>query len=179
MRQKVKWPFNIITTLGVITLLGFIPWEVIFSIEIRNEALQNLANGQLAWGAMFFLICACFVKLLQLTKGWLQGVFFMLFPLLLLFAGFIWAISIIGLSPRWHDRDIYRSGDDYLVVQMISNGVPGDRIQWRLEQTRSPFAMIRKIEELHGLDGNNDVFTRTGNEAIYKNKTWRKVQAKK
>ncbi|WP_299584449.1 hypothetical protein [Mucilaginibacter sp.] len=175
MKQKAKWPFKIIPALGVITLFGFIPWEVVFSMEIRNETLQNLANGQLAWGALFFLICACFAKLLQLTKGWLQGMLFMLFPILLFFTGSIWAISVTWLSPQWRDQGIYRNGDDYLVVQIIEYGITGDHIESRLIRTASPYGMIRGIEEQHPLNSNDDIFTRGANEAIYANKTWHKL----
>jgi hypothetical protein len=157
-------------------LFGFVPWEAVFSVEIRNEALQKLANGQLAWGALFLLVCTCFIVLLQRTKGLLQGVFVLVFPVLLLFAAFIWTISVISMLPQWRDQYVYCNGDDYLVVQMTESGVTGDHAEWRLEHTRRPYDMIRRIDELHPVDDNKNVFASGAKEVIYGNKTWHKVR---
>ncbi|MDR6940790.1 hypothetical protein J2W55_000618 [Mucilaginibacter pocheonensis] len=34
-----KWPFRLIILFTVVMLLGFIPWEHIFSIQINNSTL--------------------------------------------------------------------------------------------------------------------------------------------
>jgi len=105
--KKITWRAKLSICAVIITLVGLIPWESWFSIELRNNTLQGLADGELALGGIFLLVCTGFPMILNYTKGFTQGFLFLLLPFVLLVIGSIWVISFFLPSAQWSDEYIY------------------------------------------------------------------------
>jgi hypothetical protein len=176
MKRKVTWQVKIILILAILVLVGFIQWESWFPLEIQNESLQRLADGGLACGALFLLVCFGFGKLIQLAKGFMQGILFLLFPFLILLTAFIWFASNIMPIPKWKDMGAYKNGGDYLVIQRMNYPTFIVRDDWRIIRTASSGSVVRWIEAIYPADKNKEEYTKGASELKFAGKIWHKVQ---
>ncbi|MEO6980700.1 MAG: hypothetical protein ABI113_20065, partial [Mucilaginibacter sp.] len=145
--KKITWKVKLLICAAIITLFGLIPWESWFSIEIRNNTLQYLADGELAWGGIFLLVCTSFPMILNRASGFLRRFLFLLFSFVLLVIGSIWIFSFSFSSSKWSDEYIYQNGNDYVIVQVLEGGFIDIEGAWRIVRTASPVGMIRVLEE--------------------------------
>lgn len=137
--------------------------------------LQNLADGELALGGIFLLVCTCFPMILNHTKGFAQGFLFLLFPFVLLLSGSIWMVSIFWPSAKWNDEYVYQNDNDYVIVQVQEAGFMDVDNGWRIVRTKSPSGIIRTIEGAQRITRDDKTFNNNKTEITFANKTWHKV----
>ncbi|WP_162996790.1 hypothetical protein [Mucilaginibacter kameinonensis] len=89
----------------------------------------------------------------------------------------VWILGLLLPTFRWIDRNVYRNGDDYLVLQEQETFVTSNLKQPRLIRTKSPYSMIRKIEEQGEIKENDYRFS--GDVVIYNGKKWLKERSKR
>jgi hypothetical protein len=159
----------------IITLLGLVQWESWFNIDIRNRTLQNLVDGELAFSGIFLFVCIGFPLILNRTRGFLQGFLFLLFPFILLVSGSIWLVVLFMPADQWDDKYVYQNGDDYIVVEEMTEEFLGNDPYIRLVRTNSPNDMIRIIEDAVRMYPSDDTYEKGSSEINFANKTWRKV----
>lgn len=172
---KSTWRYNLLICSAIITILGLIPWESWFSIEIRNNTLQNLADGELAFSGIFLFVCIGFPMMLNRTRGFLQGFLFLLFSFVLLISGSIWIFSFFLPSSKWSDEYVYQNGSDYVIVQILEAGFMDVDGAWRIVRTASPTDMIRTLEDTQVIQKNDNIYNDRKTEITFANKTWYKV----
>lgn len=174
--KKTTWKVKLLICAVVITLVGLIPWESWFSIEIRNSTLQNLAGGELAFGGIFLLACTSFLIILNRASGFLRRLLFLLFSFVLLIISSIWIFSFSFPPSKWSDKYTYQNGGDYIIVQVLDQGwfidVEG---AWRIVRTASPADLIRSLEETQVIQKDDKIYNSSKSEIIFANKTWHKV----
>ncbi len=117
---KTNWKVKFLIFSIIITLPGFIQWESWFNIEIRNNALQNLAGGELAFGGLFLFFCAGVLLLLKHTKAFMQRFLFLIFSFVVLLGISWWMLNIFANRYQWRDKSVYKNGDDYIVVELTT-----------------------------------------------------------
>lgn len=171
--QEPKWPVKLIATLLIVTLVGFIPWESIFSVELRSDTLPRLIIGIMGLAGLFILLCTLLLCIMRYDK-WYSGLAMLLSPFALIPIAVMLVLNLIAPSEYWQDEAVYRSGNDYLVVQVIDYGVTGGFTRSRIILTPTPYNKIRKVEELHLIGADEDRFS--GNAVVYKGRTWLKLQ---
>jgi hypothetical protein len=176
---KTTWKIKLLICAVVITLVGLIPWEGWFSIEIRNSNLQNLAGGELAFGGIFLFVCIGFPMILNRTKGFAQGFLFLLFPFVLMVSGLIWFISFFLPSPKWSDEYVYQNDNDYVILQVQEAGFMDVDSDWRIIRTASPMSVIRRIEDSQLIKREDNIYNSSKTEITFANKTWHKVSLPK
>ncbi|MGF7038326.1 hypothetical protein [Mucilaginibacter lappiensis] len=169
-----KWSLRLIMFFVVITILGFLPWESIFSIQIRDSVLACLTNSSMGLFGLLGLLCtlAVFIrpnKRVTLLAKILSGC--LAIPLC-----FLWILNLMLPTFYWNDTDVYRNGDDYLVVQEQETFVTTSLTYPRVVRTTSPYSMIRVVEEQLNLKSYDSHFE--GNVITYKGKTWYKEPKK-
>jgi hypothetical protein len=172
---KTSWKVKLLIFSIIITLIGFVQWESWFNIEIRNNTLQNLADGQLTFSGIFLLVCTGFPMILNYTKGFMQRFLFLLFALVLLISGSIWLFSFFLPSSKWSDEYVYQNGKDYMIVQVLEAGFMDVDGAWRIVRTASPTDMIRTLEDTQVIQKNDNIYNDRKTEITFANKTWHKV----
>lgn len=173
--SKTNWKVKLLIFSIVITLLGLIQWESWFNIEIRNHILQNLADGELAFSSIFLFVCIGFPMILNRTRGFLQGFLFLLFPFILLVSGAVWLVVLFMPAGQWDDKYAYQNGDDYIIVESMTEEFLGNDPYYRLVRTTSANGMIRIIEDFIPVPVSNNIYEKGNREITYANKTWHKV----
>ncbi len=178
--KKTNWKVTLLICAVVIALVGLIPWESWFNVEIRNNTLQNLADGELAFVGIFLLACTSFLMILNCASGLLRRFLFLLFSFVLLIIGSIWIFSFSFPPSKWSDEYIYQNGGDYVIVQVLDQGwfidVEG---AWRIVRTASPADMIRSLEETQVIQKDDSIYNNNKTEITFANKTWHKVSLPK
>ena len=172
---KTNWKVKLLIFSIVITLLGFVQWESWFNIEIRNHTLQNLADGELAFSGIFLLVCIGFPMILNRTRGFVQGFLFLLFPFILLVSGAVWLVVLFMPAGQWDDKYVYQNGDDYIIVESMTEEFLGNDPYCRLIRTKSPNGMIRIVEAAVRVGPSDDTYEKGSIEISYANKIWHKV----
>jgi hypothetical protein len=92
--------------------------------------------------------------------------------MLTIVVGILLMLSFAIPNFNWNDIDVYRNGNDYLVIQEQETFVTSNETYPRVIRTTSPYSMIRVVEEQLNLKSYDDRFQ--GNVITYKGKTWRK-----
>lgn len=172
LRQS-KWPVKLTSALVIITVLGFIPWDSVFLVELKSDSLQRVIVGFMGLGGLFFLLCVIMVCIMRFNR-WYSGLAMLLIPVALMFIGFLLLLNFIAPPAYWKDEATYRSGNDFLVIQAIEYS--DDLIDSRIIRTHTPYSKVRIIEELHLISADENGFV--GNSVIYKGKTWFKQPCK-
>lgn len=100
-----------------------------------------------------------------------------------LLAGFMSVILLIliciGLvlpTFNWQDKGVYRNGKDFIVVQEKETFATSNTVYPRLIRTKSPYAMIRYVEEQYSLKDYN-LFSKDS-ILVFKGRTWHKEPKK-
>jgi hypothetical protein len=175
-QPNIKQLFKPIAIFVFLILVGFAPWEEILSIQIRNNVLAALASVSMGLLGLLGLS----ITLIIYVKR--NNISFSFLAITLL--GFITVISGLMListfllpSFEWKDKDVYRNGSDYLVVQEQETFVTSNETYPRIILTPSPYSMIRRVEEQLNLKSSDDRFG--GNQVAYKGKIWLKEPARK
>lgn len=91
-------------------------------------------------------------------------------------SGFLLIVTFALPTFEWNDRDIYRNGNDYLVVQVRETFVTSNETYPRIIRTSSPYSMIRIVESQHYLKADDDRFE--SDRVTYEGTTWVKIPAK-
>jgi hypothetical protein len=141
-----KWPVKLILAFTFIALFGLMPWEDIFSIQILNSTLKLLTGttmGLFGLAGVLFTLLIC-IMLRKPPFALLIG--FLLGMASLVVSG-MFALSLVLPDFEWQDTDVYRNGNDYLVVQEQESFVTSNTQKPRALRTTSPYGMVRKIEE--------------------------------
>jgi hypothetical protein len=170
-----KWLFGLITLFAAIMLLGFIPWEHLFSIQINNNTIACLTDFPMGLLGLFGLLCTTIICLMRSKKRFSIALSILLGILSIPIAcGMI--LNFIIPTFRWYDKEIYRNANDYLVIQEQETFVTSNLTYPRVIRTTSPYRMIRIVEEQLNLKNYDSRFQ--GNVITYKGKTWRKEPKK-
>ncbi len=176
MSRKITWQTRIILLLALVAIVGFVPWETLFPIEIRNKTLRAMANGCLGFGSLFLLACFGFPRFLSRFKGFAQGILFLLTPLLILGAGIGWLISVIFPPSGWNDIALYKNGDEYLVIQRFDSFAFESNEQWRILRTSARAGIVRWIEEQRPLNPQVGDYMKDKDNITFSNKAWHKIE---
>jgi hypothetical protein len=176
MKRKVSWQTRIILLLALATIIGFIPWESWFPIEIRNKTLATLTNGSLGFGALFLLSCFGFRRLLNRFKGFAQGFLFLLTPFLIIGTAVGWMICVMFPRLDWKDIALYKNGDEYLVIQRFDSFAFESSEKWRILRTSSGTGMVRWIDEQRPLNSQAGDYTKSRENITLSNKAWHKIE---
>ena len=169
LKLKLGKALAILFTLMII--LGFFPLEQAFPIQIINTKLRFLTSftfgliGLLGW----VIVCLYYLKVF---KNLLTQIVFVLLGFLVLPIVFFTVFSFITLDLNWQDYDVYKNGEDYIVIEYYNSFVTSNLMAPRLVRTKNPTSDIRIIEEKLQLTLPNNKFG--GNEFVYNGKTWRK-----
>ena len=172
---KSTWRYNLLICSAIITVFGLIPWESWFSIEIRNNTLQYLADGELAFGGLFLFVCLGLPLLINRTKGLPRRFLFILFVFVLLIIGSIGIFSFSFPPSKWSDEYIYQNDDDYVIVQVLEAGFIDVEGAWRIVRTASPVGIIRGLEDTQVIQKDDKIYNTSKAEITFANKTWHKV----
>lgn len=163
-----RWAFGLMIFFLIAMVLGLTPWETTLSIQIRNKVLLLLTNSSFGlFGLIGFLITLwIFIKdvsrlalSIKLASGCLA------IPL-----AFLLLLDFVLPTFRWYDTMIYRNGNEYLIVQEQETFVTSNLKRPHVIRTKSPYSIIRKVEEEFEIQDNDDRFG--GKEAIYKGIKW-------
>lgn len=176
MKRKVDWRTRLIVILALLVIVGFIPWESWFPIEIRDKTLRMLADDNLGFGALFLLACFGFGRLLSSVKGFAQGLLFLLTPFLIMGTTIILVLSVFFTHMDWNDVAVYKNGDEYLVIQRFDEFAIQSNETWRMVRTSSATGMIRWIEEQYPLNERNNKYISGKDSILFSNKTWHKIE---
>jgi len=174
--KRVDWRTRLMLILAVFVVVGFIPWESWFPIEIRNATLRGLTNGELGCGALFLLACFGFGRLLNRVKGVAQGFLFLLTPFLIIGTAIALLLSMFFTRLDWNDVAVYKNGDEYLVIQKFDELSTQSNETCRMVRTSSATGMIRWIDEQHPLNERDSRYIDIKDSVTFSNKTWRKIQ---
>lgn len=161
--------------LALAAIVGFIPWESLFPIEIRNKTLRALANGSFGFGALFLLACFGFRRALNRVKGFAQGFLFLLTPFLIIGAAIGWVICVIFPSLGWNDIALYKNGDEYLVIQRFDGFAFESKEQWRFVRTNSGAGAVRWVEEQRPLNPQAGDYMKGRDNITFSNRAWHKI----
>jgi hypothetical protein len=85
---------------------------------------------------------------------------------------FFWILDLILPTFNWNDTNVYRNGNDYLVIQERETFVTSNETYPRVIRTTSPYSMIRVVEEQLDLKSYDSRFQ--GDVITYKGKRWNK-----
>lgn len=173
LSQRTNRLFIFISIFFFVTMLGFVPWDPLLSIQIRNSVLiflTSIAGGLIG---LFGLILTILIylkpnKSVPILKILLTG---FLIPI-----AFFFIIVLLLPNFKWQDTSVYRNGDDYLVAQTFEGFVTNSIVNPRIIRTTSPYGIIRKVEEQFDLTITDDRFD--GDDVIYQGKTWHKENIK-
>ena len=171
-----KWPFSLITLFTVVMLLGFIPWEHIFSIQINNSTLAWFTDFPMGLFGLFGLLCTTIIICIRHRKNRFSIALSMLLGFLAIPVGFAMILNFILPTFNWYDTGVYRNGNDYVVIQEQETFVTSDLTYPRVIRTTSPYSMVRIVEDQINLKGNDSRFQ--NNVITYEGKTWRKESKK-
>lgn len=165
-----KWPVKLILAFVFIALLGLVPLEDIFSVQILNSTLKLLTEttvGLFGLAGVLFTLLIC-IMLRKPPFALLAG--FLLSIAALVVSG-MFALSLVLPDFEWQDTDVYRNGNDYLVVQEQESFVSSNIQNPRVLRTSSPYGMVRHVEEWVS-PKYLDQFG--GKEVLYDGKRWSK-----
>ncbi len=151
-------------------IIGFIPWESLLSIQIRNDILISLTSFSMGLAGLLGLICTVLINIIHNKKRF-SKIAMLLLPCLLIPIALVLIVNLLLPTFKWQDTDVYRNGNDYLVVQEFEGFVTSNLRNPRIVRTTSPYGIIRIVEEQQELK-NDDRFR--ANEVFYNNKTWHK-----
>jgi glucan phosphoethanolaminetransferase (alkaline phosphatase superfamily) len=170
IRQASNFPVKLITLFAIVSMLGLMPWEYLFPIQIVNTTIKYLTSELIGLVGLLGLFCTLAICVKDLSR-------FTLFIKLL--AGVLSVILLIliciGLmfpTFNWEDKGVYRNGNDYIVVQEQQTFVTSNTVYPRLVRTTSPYGMIRYVEEQYQLN-DDDLFLKDST-LVFKGITWRK-----
>jgi hypothetical protein len=141
----------VIMILIVLIILGFTPWENWLPIQIMDSTLTLLTSGSTGLVGLFGLTC-CIIAYLPI--------------------GLLFVLNLSTPTFGWKDESVYSNGNDYLVIQEFEGFVTSNLSNTRLIRTKSPFSMIRVVEEDYKLNDNDSRFNK--NVVIYEGKIWQK-----
>jgi len=151
-----KWGSKLIIFFLASMMLGLIPWETMLSIQIRNNILSLLTDSRFGLFGLIGLLITLwiFIKgISRLTLFIKIGSGCLAIPL-----AFLLFMDFVLPTFRWYDIAVYRNGNDYLVVQEQETFVTSNLKRPRVIRTKSPYGMIRKIEEEFEITDNDDRF---------------------
>jgi hypothetical protein len=175
-QQSPAWLKQLIKVSAVITAVGFIPWDSLLSLEIRDDTLAMLMDGTVGISGLFLLLCCLLIRVMQYDK-WYSGLAMLLAPFVLMPLAFVRLFSLIG-PAKWEDQTIFRNGNEYLILEGIYYGRDDMQMHYRLIRTGSLDGIIRHIQEQRTLTANNEeAYYR--NEVVYADKRWHKQLVKK
>jgi hypothetical protein len=174
LNPTTKRLLTFILIFAFITMLGFVPWEPLLSIQIRNNVLIFFTSSLGELVGLFGLILTLLVYLerykhITILKVLLAGS--------LMFIILFFVTELLMPAFDWKDKSVYRSGNDYLVVQEFDGFVTTSIKNPRVVRTTSPYGMVRLVEEQFNLADNDNRFD--GNTIIYEGKTWHKEKFQK
>lgn len=153
---------------SVVTIFGFIPWSLL-SLEIKDSTLAMLMQGTIGISGLFVLICTLISQIIN-YNNWISKCVTLLCFIILIPLGFVWLISLLG-PAQWQDLKIYRNGKEYLIVEGITYGRDGIKMDYRLIRTYYLDSKIRYFEELHKLKNIEDRFS--ADEVTHNGKVWK------
>jgi hypothetical protein len=161
----------VIMILIVLIILGFTPWENWLPIQIMDSTLTLLTSGSTGLVGLFGLTC-CIIAYLKINSRKSSGLIIALLFCLLIPIGLLFVLNLSTPTFGWKDESVYSNGNDYLVIQEFEGFVTSNLSNTRLIRTKSPFSMIRVVEEDYKLNDNDSRFNK--NVVIYEGKIWQK-----
>lgn len=169
-----KWATILIVIFLIAMILGLTPWETLFSIQITGGIAYRVTSFLTGlFGLVGFLftlwICIKDINRLVLFLKLLSGCVAVLLLV-------VWVLCLLLPAFRWLDIRVYRNGDDYLIVQEQETFVTSNQQQPRLIRTKSPYSMIRKVEEQSEIKEGDSRFD--GDVITYRGKKWLKEPIK-
>lgn len=170
-----KWLLGLITSFAVIMILGFVPWEYLFSIQINNHTIAWLTDFPMGLLGLLGILCTAIIYLMR-SKRRFSIALSILLGILSIPLGCGLILNFMIPTFHWYDKDVYRNGNDYLVIQEQETFVTSNETYPRVIRTTSPYGMIRVVEEQINLKSYDDRFQ--GNVITYKGKSWQKEQKK-
>lgn len=171
-KKKPIWPIKLTIVLVLVTLLAFLPWESIFSVEFKPDYFQRVVVGGIGLGGFFILLCIVMFSLLRYDR-WFSGLAVLVIPCFLMLVAFLFVLNLIAPNANWQDEAVYRSGNDYIVLESIEYK---DLIESRIIRTTAPYNKLRRVEELRFLSADDNWFV--GDNIRYKGKLWYKQTVK-
>lgn len=130
---------------GLLAIVGFVPWESSFPIELKGDTIR-FWMGESA-GSIGLIILLLLILIVIWNKSF-RLKFFLLVPcvILLLCVCFFLFVSLLFPDFKWKDERVYKNGDNYLVQEQFDGFVTSNLTGPRLLMTKSPYSCIRKIE---------------------------------
>jgi fatty acid desaturase len=169
--KQTKWPLRLKMFFVVIMAFSFMPWEFIFPIQIRDKTLIWFSSTEMGLIGLLGLLCTVMIYIRR-NNGQFSIVAIILLGFLSITVGFMLFISSVIPAFRWYDTDVYRNGNDYLVIQEQETFVTSNQTYPRVIRTSSPYSMIRIVEEQIDLNDHDSRFE--GNAITYGGKMWNK-----
>jgi hypothetical protein len=165
-----------IYTLSIsLMILGLTPWERIFPISFGSGLLFFLTSNSIGWLGVAGVIVITIRRLNRSEKRY-TGVAGMLLGILLIPIVLCELLAFILPDYRWHDSEIYRKGNEYLIIQDFQNFTTNTDVYPRVLHTTYPYIPIRLVKEKHEL---SDIYAFKGNVLTYKGERWHKEPLEK
>jgi len=170
-----KWHFELIIVFLFFTIIGIVPWEHIFFIQIRNDVLIWFTSFSMSLVGLIGLSSTLIIDLKR-NKTRFSTLLIISLSFIVLISGLLLITTFVLPTFEWKDKDVYRNGNDYLVIQEQEAFVTSNLTYPRIVRTPSPYGIIRLIEEQSQLTADDEHFE--GDKIVYKGKTWFKVLTK-
>lgn len=126
-------------------VIGIVPWDELFALDIRADTLIMLNSGGLLFTGLLLLQFIYLVKAF-LTEGARRVVRITLLTSGILFSFLLLSLNAILNPDMWQDRGIYQNGNNYLILQFNAFGITGERTVWRLIETQQTDCPVRFIK---------------------------------
>lgn len=128
----------------IMIVVGIVPWESCFELDIRSDTFMMLNNGGLFWGGLILL------QFIYILKFFVNECIGRAVRIILLIAGILSSsyclyISNILQPNIWQDKAMYRNDDSYIILQFNSFGLLGEHTDIRLIETSNPDLPVRSI----------------------------------
>jgi len=155
----------------VIMAFSFTPWESIFPIQIIDKTLIWFTSTEMGLTGLLGLLCTVIIYIRR-NNSRFSIVAIILLGVFSVAVGLMLFLSFVIPAFRWYDTDVYRNGNDYLVIQEQETFVTSNETYPRVIRTSSPYSMIRIVEEQIDLNDYDSRFE--GNAITYEGKMWNK-----
>jgi hypothetical protein len=173
LQNRKYWKNALLTISMLLLVLGFTPWDRWFSLDTDNELLSWLIDP-LAGLLGLAIAIAISAHYINKSKNRYAVLIVILLRILLIPIALLETVALILPDYRWHDKEVYKNSNDYIVIQEFENFVTNSDVYPRMLLTKSPYNIIRRIEGTH--DTLHDY--RFGSDYLrYKGRIWRKVSS--
>jgi hypothetical protein len=170
LSKRFRITLIISSAISILFLLSlFIPHDYVFPLELRNSILEKFTGVTFCIFNLFVCISCIMIMVMRYDSEWISGAAMLFFPFLLVPILLLLLLSLILPASGWRDDKIYKSGSEYLILEIN----PGREMDLtRTVVTHWPYSTIRPIRQIKDLtDDKNGISDDT---MLYENKIWLK-----